>query len=264
MISPWRMATRASFVFMVAATCGAGARADDLEAVYSVRLIGLPVGVGAVTAHFSKDAYAIEARGKLTGVANLVGHANGAATGKGAFVGERVSPIAYATTAVNSAMTRTIRMALAGNAVTGVEIAPPYEEKPDRIPLSQADTRNILDPVGAFAIRTASGAPDASVCSRTLPIFDGWTRFDITLGYLGLRDVSAKGYSGKAVVCSVRYTPISGHRRDRPATKFMEENHDTEVWMAPIGASKVFLPFHISVRTMIGTVTVDATEFAVK
>ena len=264
MISHRRTLTRASFGVLLAAACACGARADDLEAVYSVRLIGLPVGVGTVSAHFSNDAYAIEARGKLTGVANLVGHANGAATGKGAFVGERVLPAAYATTAVNSSMTRTIRMALAGNAVTGVEIAPPFEEKPDRVPVAPADTRNILDPVGAVAIRTASGAPDASVCTRTLPIFDGWTRFDITLGYIGLKDVSTAGYSGKAVVCSVRYTPISGHRRDRPATKFMEENHDTEVWMAPVGASKVFLPFHISVRTMIGTVTVDATEFAVK
>jgi Protein of unknown function (DUF3108) len=260
----WPHLARASLALALASSACAGARADDLDAVYSIRLIGLPIGIGSVSAHFSGDAYSIEARGKLTGLANMVGHANGASTGKGMFVGQHISPRAYATTAVNSSTTRTIRMALAGNSATGVEIAPPFDEKPDRIPLSPADTRNIVDPVGAFAIRTASGAPDASVCQRTLPIFDGWTRFDIALSYAGVKDVSAKGYDGKAVVCSVRYTPISGHRRDRPATKFMQDNRDMEVWMAPVGATKVFMPFHISVRTMIGTVTVDATQFATK
>ena len=264
MTSFWPHLARASLALALVSCAFAVARAEDLDAAYSIRLIGLPIGVGSVSAHFTGDSYTIEARGKLTGLANMVGHAKGASTGKGAFVGDHISPSAYATTAVNASTTRTIRMSLAGNAVTGVEITPPFDEKPDRIPLSGADTRDIVDPVGAFAIRTGSGAPDASVCQRTLPIFDGWTRFDVALSYVGLKDVSAKGYAGKAVVCSVRYTPIAGHRKDRPATKYMQDNRDMEVWMAPVGATKVFMPFHIAVRTMIGTVTVDATQFATK
>lgn len=242
----------------------APACAEQLDAAYSIHLLGLPIGTGSVTGSITAGAYSIEARGRLSGLANLVSNAHGAATGRGLIVGGRVSPGAYATTAVNATQTRTVRMSLSGNAVSGVEIAPPFEEKPDRVPVSDSDKRNIVDPVGAFAIVAASAEPDASVCNRTLPIFDGWTRFDVTLSFAGLRDVSAKGYAGKAVACSVRYTPIAGHRRDRPATKFMAENRDLEVWLAPVGATKVFMPFHISARTMIGTVTVDATQFSVK
>ena len=248
----WPNLARASFVLVLASCACAPARADDLDAAYSIRLIGLPIGVGSVSAHFSGNSYAIEARGKLTGLANMIGHANGASAGKGVFVGEHVSPSAYATTAVNSSTTRTIRMALAGNAVTGVEIAPPFDEKPDRIPLSAADTRNIVDPVGAYIVPAPATGPAVSpaACERTIPIFDGYTRFDLKLSYGGEKQVSARGYKGAVAVCNVRYVPVAGYRRDRPATKFMAENKDVQVWLAPVEGAGVLAPFRISVKTM--------------
>ena len=100
-------------------------------------------------------------------------------------------------------------------------------------------------------------------CDRTIPIFDGYTRFDIDLSYVGQREVSAKGYKGPVAVCAVRYVPIAGHRRDRPATKFMADNKDLEVWLAPIDGARVLMPFRVSVRTMIGTTVIEASEFSV-
>jgi len=54
-----------------------------------------------------------------------------------------------------------------------------------------------------------------AACERVVPVFDGWTRFDIGMSYKETRQVHMKGYSGLVAVCAVRYTPISGHR-DRP------------------------------------------------
>ena len=79
----------------------------------------------------------------------------------------------------------------------------------------------------------------------------------------GEREVSAKGYRGPVAVCAVRYVPIAGHRRDRPATKFMADNKDLEVWLAPIDGARVLMPFRVSVRTMIGTTVIEASEFSV-
>lgn len=245
-----------------AAFCATAAPAEDLDAAYSIRLIGIGIGSGSVRAGFNGNTYSIEAQGKLTGLATLVSNAHGAATGKGAVLGSHISPSSYATTAVNATITRTIRMALSNNAVSGVDISPPFDARPDRIPLGPGDQRNILDPVGAFVVPGNSTEADASVCNRTLPIFDGWTRFDITMTFSGLRDVSTKGFTGKAAACAVRYTPISGHRRDRPATQYMADNRDLEVWLAPVGNTKLFMPIHISAQTMIGTVEIDATRFA--
>jgi hypothetical protein len=162
-------------------------------------------------------------------------------------------------------MTRTIRMALKDNAVAGVDIAPPFDEKPDRVPLRPQDTHNIIDPVSAFLVPAPKSGPPVSAasCEHTLPIFDGYTRFDLALSYLGEKPVSAKGYSGPAAVCAVRYVPVAGHRQDRPATKFMAENKDIEVWLAPVAGAGVLAPIRVSVKTMIGMLALDATEFVV-
>ena len=162
-------------------------------------------------------------------------------------------------------MTRTIRMAIAGNAVTGVDIAPPFVDKPDRVPLGPHDEQNIVDPVGAVVFPAPASGPLVSpaACNRRIPVFDGYTRFDIDLTYVGERNAKAKGYDGPVAVCSIRYVPISGHSRDRPATKFMAENKDLEVWLAPIARDRLLIPFRVSARTMIGTTVIEASEFRV-
>ncbi len=189
----------------------------------------------------------------------------GASTGTGTIVGGHVVPATFATVASNANMTRTVRMALIGNVVRGVAITPPFEDRPDRVPLTQKDERGVVDPVGAFVLTSPTGAAALSpaACNRTIPVFDGYTRFDIALAYVGERDVEAKGYTGPVVVCSARYTPIAGHRPDRPATKFMTDNKDMEVWLAPVGRVGVLMPFRIAVRTMAGMAVVEATEFSV-
>jgi len=243
----------------------APAGADNLHATYRVSLVGLPIGSANLDAKLSPSSYAIRADAKLTGLARLLANARGASTGNGAIVDGRVSPATFATIASSSQMTRTIRMALAGNAVTGVDIAPPFDEKPDRIPLGPGDEQDIVDPVGAAVIPApASGSMAApSACNRKIPIFDGYTRFDIDLTYVGERDAKAKGYNGPVAVCAARYVPISGHSPNRPATKFMAENKDLEVWLAPIEKDRVWAPFRVSVRTMVGTVVLEAQEFRV-
>ena len=74
----------------------------------------------------------------------------------------------------------------------------------------------------------------------------------------------ANGYNGPVAVCAVRYVPIAGHRPDRPGTKFMAENKSMEIWLAPIELARVLMPYRISVRTMIGTTVIEASQFSVE
>ncbi|HEY1779759.1 MAG TPA: DUF3108 domain-containing protein [Roseiarcus sp.] len=261
--SPWARLGLAAAGLTAALAWTAGAGADVLHASYRVSLIGLPIGAVNLSADLTPTSYAIAGNAKLLGVAKLFANAHGASAGKGAIIGGHVSPATFATIAADAHMTRTIRMALADNAVTGIDISPPFDEKPDRVPLGPGDERGIVDPVGAVILPAPASGPMLSpaACDRKIPIFDGYTRFDITLSYVGERKVSVKGYSGPVVVCAARYVPISGHRRDRPATKFMADNKDLEVWLAPIVSDHVLFPFRVSVRTMIGTTVVEAQEF---
>ena len=258
-----RLAMMGAYAALVAAW---PARADVLHATYGVSLIGLPIGLARVDAQLSPTSYSVEANAALTGLARLFANSRGASTGRGAIIAGHVSPATFATTAANNYMTRTIRMAMSGNSVTGVDIAPPFEDRPDRVPLGPHDTSGIVDPVGAFVIAAPPGAPIVSpaACNRTIAIFDGYTRFDIDLSYVGERNVTARGYSGPVAVCAARYVPISGHRKDRPITKFMADNKDLEVWLAPVQSAHVLIPFRVSILTMIGTTVVQASEFRVE
>jgi hypothetical protein len=241
------------------------ASAESWHAIYSVSLIGLPIGTADVSGQISASAYRIEASAKISGLATVLSNAKGAATGAGAIASGHIFPASFATTAANSKMTRTVRMALSDGVVTGVDISPPIEEKPGRVPLREEDKRGIVDPVGSIVVPVAENQPlvGPAACNRSIPIFDGYTRFDLRLSYVGQRRVAAKGYNGPVVVCAARYVPIAGHNPDRPAVKFMINNKQMEVWLAPIESAHVLVPFRASLGTMIGTTVVEASEFAV-
>src|SRR5271154_4602249 len=150
--SPWARLALGAVGTLAALVWAAGARADVLHVTYRVSLIGLPIGAVNLNADLSPTSYSIQGDAKLTGLARLFANAQGASAGKGAIVQGHVSPATFATIAADSHMVRTIRMALAGNAVTGVDISPPFDDKPDRVPLGPGDKQNVVDPVGAVVI----------------------------------------------------------------------------------------------------------------
>lgn len=249
----------------LAALTSFAASAQTLRATYAISLLGLPIGTGFVKAQITPTSYSVDGRARLNALASLVSNSRGASTGRGAIVERRISPATFATSAASSSMTRTIRMALKNNAVVAVDISPPFAEHPDRVPLTPRDTRGVVDPVGAFVFPAPAEGPPVSpaACDRTLPIFDGYTRFDLKLSYTGERRVKAKGYSGAVAICNVRYEPIAGHRKDRPATKFMEENRDLQIWLAPVEGTDTLIPFRVSIKTMVGVLAIEATDFSV-
>jgi hypothetical protein len=240
--------------------------ADTLRARYSVSIIGLPVGTASATANLGESNYKLEIGARLTGLASVISSFKAALVATGAHGNGRLAPNAYATSSATSEETRTVRMAMTGGNVDAVEIVPPIETPPDLVPVSANDKRRILDPVSAALMEVPQNKQPIgpAACDRTLPIFDGYTRFDLTLSYVGLRNVKVKGYSGPVSVCAVRFIPVSGHRPGRKAVEFMRENKEIEVWLAPIEGTHAAMPLRVSVLTMAGTLVVDATEFVVE
>ncbi len=236
--------------------------ADRIEARYAIRLLGLPLGSASVSGAFDPTGYRIEASARLTGLAAVVSKARGVATASGDLSHDKVLPISYATTSANAQMTRTVRIGMAAGNVKGVDISPPFDDLPGRIPLTDEHKKSVLDPVSALLmpIRNGTGTVGPATCDRTIPVYDGWTRFNITLSYVGTREVVAKGFTGPVAVCAARYIPIAGHRPERESTKFMANNKNIEVWLAPV-SNGVTIPYRISVATMVGTTVIEAVEF---
>jgi hypothetical protein len=249
----------------LAAFCGGSASGETLRATYAISLLDLPIGTGTVRALITPNSYEVTGSARLNALARLVNNSHGASRGRGAIVAGHVSPVAFATVAANSNMTRTIRMAIKNNVVAAIDISPPFGDSPDRVPLKPEDKADIVDPVGAYIFPAPKSGPavSAAACDRTLPIFDGYTRFNLKLSYVGQNEVQAKGYSGPVAICAVRFEPVAGHRKDRPAIKYMEENKDIQIWLAPVAGVPVLAPYRVSIKTMVGTLDIEATEFSV-
>ena len=132
--------------------------------------------------------------------------------------------------------------------------------------MGEAQTRGIVDPLsGMVAVAANPARPqDAANCNRTIPVFDGTQRFNIVLSFAETRLVRKPSFTGNVLVCNIRYVPIAGHRTLRPSVKFMAENRDMSVWLAPVAGTRFLLPIRISVRTMIGTSVVEAERWRVQ
>jgi hypothetical protein len=239
----------------------APASAGPLDGRYAISLAGIPIGKAFLIGNVGDRDYRLELTAKMTGLAGAVTTGKGAASVSGGIAGGRLSSNGYALTATNSELTRTIQIAIANGAVRQVAITPPFEERPDRVPVTDAHKQNVVDPVSALLMpmRTTGDALDPQNCNRTIPVFDGVQRFNITLTPAGTQTIkdASVGYQGPALVCAARYEPISGHRPNRKAIQYMVNNRDMNVWLVPVAGSRTLVPFRISVKTQIGTAVLE-------
>jgi hypothetical protein len=237
--------------------------AASLRVDYGISLAGFTLGSADLTGAIDGDRYNLRANAKLTGLVGAVAGGSGSAVATGSLAGSRVSPASFSITGRSSAGDRTLQMTLPGGNVASVQIQPPIEVKPDRVPLSEAHKRGIIDPLGAMVMPLATANPlDPENCRRTVPVFDGTARFNVLLAYGGTKAVEKPGFSGTVLVCNARYVPIAGHRANRAVIQFMRENRDMSVWLAPLEGSRLLLPLRISVRTMLGTSVIEAQRLS--
>lgn len=235
-----------------------------LEAKYQASLAGLPIGKGAWIVDISDDQYSAAVSGGTTGLMKSIGGGNGTGTTQGRIVSGQFSPLNYVSTVNYGKKAEVIRIALAGGNVKDSAIEPEPPVTPDRIPVTDAHRRNVLDPMTGALLRVAGTgdllSPDA--CRKTMPVFDGRMRYDLRLDFKRMDKVKAeKGYQGPVVVCSVYFTPIAGYVPDRVSIKYVAAQRDMEIWFAPIAGTRVLAPFRISIPTPLGTGMIEATEF---
>ncbi|MGJ0506663.1 MAG: DUF3108 domain-containing protein [Methylocystis sp.] len=245
--------------------CLAGrAEAETLKAHYALSLMGISIG-SAYASGVVDRTYRIDISMRTTGLANLVNNTKGAATASGGLSVAGPSPSAYANTTSNEEEVRTVRMSLASNAVRNVEVKPEPWDAEMRVPVLEPNKKRVVDPVSALIMSVPQGQEltGPAACNRTISVFDGVTRFDIALSFAGEHTANTPGYSGPVAICSARYTPIAGHRPDSKSTRYMAENRDMNVWLAPLPEARVVVPIHIDVKTGAGDLVIEASDFQI-
>jgi Protein of unknown function (DUF3108) len=237
------------------------ASAGPLEARYHISVAGLHVGTAEFAGQITAQSYRATLNAQLIGLAGALTSGRGAVSVSGALQGARAISSGYALSANNSQISRTIQIGMHAGNVTQVAIEPPFEPKDDRVPVLEHHRRNVADPVSALMMPVSGNGDMLSPenCNRTIPVFDGVQRFDISMSHAETRVVNEpkKGYVGHALVCKVRYTPVAGHR-PLPATQYMTSNRDMAVWLVPVEGSRTLVPYRIQVKTQLGNLLIEA------
>lgn len=246
------------------AGCGPARAQGRLEARYEASLAGIVVGKGGWTIDISDDQYSAAASGGSSGLLKAFAGGSGTGASQGRVVAGNLIPSSYSATTTASKKSEAIRMALANGVVKDFAIDPEPPVDPDRIPVTDAHRRGVVDPMTGSLLRVP-GSGDAvspEACRTTTAIFDGRIRYDLKLDYKRMETVKAeKGYHGPVVVCAVYFAPIAGYIPDRAAIKYIAAQRNIEVWLAPIAGTRVLVPFKMSIPTPLGTATLEAVEF---
>ena len=235
-----------------------------LDARYVVTLSGVQIGKGAWVVDIADDQFTAAASGATTGLLQVFTSGTGSGASRGGVVGGRLAPATFASSVTSDRKTEEIRMTMAGGNVKDFAVTPPLPPSPERIPLTDAHRLAVNDPMTATLIRVPGTGElmRPEVCQRSISVFDGRLRYDLKLAYKRLDRVKAeRGYEGPAVVCSVQFAPIAGYVPSRAAIKYLVGRRDMEIWLVPIAATRVLVPFRIVVPTPLGLGVLQAVQF---
>lgn len=257
--------------FIAAGAVGTPAQSADyrFEAGYRITLNGLQIGRAELRGSIEGASYRLDGSARLTGIAGMLFDFTSTAAAAGRLGARGASPSAFSADSSDGRRNMSVRMTMVDNAVRQLRLEPPVpaqqDSYPERVLITDAHRRNIVDPITAMV---AFGAYDGerfsrALCRRALPIFNGRERFDVELEYRGTRTVSSNlpgGYSGPTLVCEARYRAVAGHRADRAEVKQLEERMVFEVMMAPIEGSDIVLPYRVTVPTPLGAAAIQVVS----
>lgn len=235
-----------------------------LDARYTVTLGGITIGKGAWVIDIADKQFTAAASGTTSGLLRIFASGQGSGASRGFMVAGNPVPASFAASITSESKTEEIRMTLNAGDVKDFVITPPPPPDPERVPVTEAHRRGASDPMTASLFRVpGNGNPvGPQACQRVVPIFDGRIRYDLEFVYKRMERVKAeRGYDGPAVVCAVFFVPLAGHIPSRTAIKYLMQQRDMEVWLAPVATTRVLVPFRVSIPTPIGLGVMQATQF---
>jgi hypothetical protein len=235
-----------------------------LDAQYEATLSGIPVGKGSWAIEIGDDAFSASAQGGTSGLLKAFSGGSGTGASQGRVVNGALQANAYIATTITSKKAETIRLVLANGGVKDFAIEPEPPVDPDRIVVTDAHRKNVLDPMTGSMIRVPGTgevlSPEA--CRTGAAIFDGRLRYDLKLDFKRMESVKAeRGYHGPAVVCAVYFTPVAGYIPDRPVIKWLATQRNMEITFVPVAGTRILVPFRMSIPTPLGPAMLEATSF---
>ena len=152
-----------------------------------------------------------------------------------------------------------------GNRAKESELPVSASRSADYVPIKDADRLGASDLMTALLVYVeGTGATLPQACERTVAIFDGHTRYNLQLAFerFGMAH-PIEGYQGQVVMCSAKFLPVSGYDPKHFLVTYLAAQHETEIWLAPLGGTRLLVPYRASISTSMGLGVFEATKFAV-
>jgi uncharacterized protein DUF3108 len=235
-----------------------------LDAQYEATLAGIPVGKGTWTIEIGDDTFTASAQGGTAGLMKAFSGGTGSGASQGRVINGALVANAYVATTTTQKKSETIRLVLVNGNVKDFSIDPVPPVDPDRVVVTDAHRKGVLDPMTGSMLRVPGNSevltPDA--CRTGAGIFDGRLRYDLKLDYKRMEMVKAeRGYHGPAIVCAVYFTPVAGYIPDRPVIKYLATERRIEIAFVPIAGTRILVPFRMTIPTPFGQAMLEATSF---
>ena len=248
----------------LAAAPEAASAQGRVDARYEASLAGIAVGKGTWTIEVGDDVFSASAQGGSAGLLKAFSGGSGSGASQGRVVNGALVSSGYTATTTTSKKSETIRLTMANGGVKEFSIDPVPPVDADRIVVTEAHRKNVLDPMTGSLIRVPGNGelltPEA--CRTGTGVFDGRMRYDLKLDFKRMENVKAEhGYHGPAVVCAIYFTPVAGYIPDRPVIKWLANQHNMEVVLVPVAGTRILAPFRMTIPTPFGQAMLEATTF---
>lgn len=257
-----RLAARLATLSLALTALPAAAAEVKARAEYMVTMGGTHVANVRINLTDGGSAYSLVLDAKITGLAQLVasGTAKATSTGSSSDRGLRAQRFDLVTRAVGEEFTSSITYS--GGTVDTFKVTPPIINNIDRVAIERKHLNSASDMMAPFVLR--GPALDKTLCARQMPIFTGVERFNLSLKYVKDDTATSKrtGYQGPLVLCSVHYTPISGHYTSSEITTYLAANERILIWFAPLKTPGYYIPYRALITTEAGDLSVVLTDLA--
>jgi hypothetical protein len=234
----------AALLCMVSTSLGAS---RENAAVFSLSIAGLPIGSALLAFDRDGDRYVIEG---AADIGFLFWGGNGVARTEGRVSRGALQPERYRLSYDGVSRPGAVRIDFDKGAAVGWERRPPIppEFAKGREEVRPDDLVDVLDPLSALVAPLGPDAPASDICDRVVPVFSGYTRFDLEL-------VGSSGQGDGVVTCDIRYRAVSGHRRDSDSVRRLQRPGALGLTMAPIGAD-AWAPARLTFATRFGVLEI--------
>lgn len=247
---------------------GVPAPAAPLSATYRIHVGGVSVLEAQAVLTLTDRSYEVEVRAETGGFLGRLFPWQTRSHSTGAVTGDALAPARHTQTSIFRGKPRNVTLTYDGRGRVVAAVEPPPEED-DRPPVPEELRRATVDPLSGV-LTALVAASQGNGCTRTVPVYDGRRRYDMTMRDWGMRPVSASRYSifaGPARECRVTYTPVAGYSPRPPTTMFwkrdeardggaVEDRPPVDLWIAPVVAGAPPIPVRVETDSALGAVVI--------